>query len=208
MPRLSHFLGIPNIKQRLKAPLDELWDRRFGVHTFGFHPAKGAYGDPDWGSHFVPLGWRDIFAVLDAAELGPDDVFTDLGCGTGRAVFAAAHRGVQRAVGVEYVPWLAKVAEENRKRFPGKDIAIVEGDARDVSLADSTIVYMFHALGTGVLQDVLDRAERDRAAAGSGRLRICYVNPVFAEMLDRTAWLKPFTSLPGGAYPTRIWESR
>ena len=217
MTSLLNALGLRNMKQRIVAPIDEYWDRRLGVRTFGYNPATGAFGDPEWSAWFVPLPWRDIFAVLAAAGLGPDDVFTDLGSGTGRAVFAAAYKGARRAEGVERVPWLAAAAEENRRRgrLAAKAIRLIEADARAVSLAETTLLYIYHSFGTGVLREVLERAKRDRDAAGSGRLRICYVNPVYAEILDGTDWLRPLASLPAprqivkgvGHYATRIWES-
>ncbi len=210
-------IGLRNIRQRIVAPLDELWDRRLGLHTFGYNPDSGTFGDPDWTGWFVPLPWRDIFDVLDAVELGPNDVFTDLGSGTGRAVFAAAWRGARRAIGVEHVAWLAEAAERNRKagRLRDRDITFIIGDARDVGLAETTILYIFHAFGTGVMAAVLERLRADRAAAGSGRLRICYVNPVHAEVLDACDWLRLTKELPArrqmvkgvGHYATRIYET-
>ena len=79
-----------NLRARLTQPADELWDRRLGVRTFGYHPATGGPGDREWYVHYIPSPYRDIFEVLRTAKLSPDDVFTDLGCGLGRVVFAAS----------------------------------------------------------------------------------------------------------------------
>src|SRR4051794_24291376 len=49
---------------------------------------------------YLPTDHPIVTALLDLAELTPDDVLYDLGCGDGRIVIEAAKRGA-RAVGVD-----------------------------------------------------------------------------------------------------------
>lgn len=71
---------------------------------------------------YVPTPAPVVDAMLDMAEIGPDDYLIDLGSGDGRIVIAAARRGA-RGLGVDIDP--VRVAEAaNAARFAG-----VEGRA-------------------------------------------------------------------------------
>jgi SAM-dependent methyltransferase len=59
---------------------------------------------------YVPTPPAVVEAMLDLAEVGPDDYLIDLGSGDGRIAIAAARRGA-RALGVDIDP--ARVAEAN-----------------------------------------------------------------------------------------------
>lgn len=210
-------LHTKNLRARLTQPLDEMWDRRLGVRTFGHHPGTGSPGQREWYVHYTPSPYRDILDVLNVAKLSKDDVFTDLGCGLGRVVFAASWAGARRAVGVELVPSLAEGANANRHRcqLPGRDIAFVECNAVDYNLADTTLLYMFHPFGGQILAEVLEKARADRKAVGATRpLRIAYVNPVCENVLMESGWFKRTLDLPtkrqhfstADHYDTSFWE--
>lgn len=207
-----------NLSARLCQPADEYWDRRLGVSTFGYHPGSGAPGEREWYMHYTPSPYRDIFDVLAMARLHDDDVFTDLGCGLGRVVFAASFSGARRAEGVELVRELAQGAERNRNgsRMRKREIAFFERNALDHDLSATTLLYMFHSFGPEIVAEVLDKARHDRRRANARkRLRIAYVNPVCDEVLRNSGWLRHMGERPEKRqwlsnalhYPTSFWES-
>jgi len=207
-----------NLSARLLQPADEYWDRRLGVSTFGHHPGTGGPGEREWYMHYIPSPYRDIFDALAAAGLREDDVVTDLGCGLGRVVFAASHRGARRAEGVELVPALARGAEENRRhsRLRDRDIAFFEGNALDHDLSATTLIYMFHSFGHQIMAEMLDKARHDRRkVSASAPLRIAYVNPVCDNVIGSSGWFRRVGELPARRqwlssadhYPTSIWTS-
>lgn len=207
-----------NLSARLLQPADELWDRRLGISTFGHHPGSGGPGEREWYMHYIPSPYRDIFDVLEIAGLRSDDVFTDLGCGLGRVVFAASHRGARRAEGVELIPALARQAQDNRARtrLEGKDIAFIQGNVIDHDISATTLCYMFHSFGHQIVAEVLDKARHDRRTAGARRpLRIAYVNPVCDEVIRNSGWFRRVGQLPprtqwlssADHYRTTIWQS-
>lgn len=203
---------------RLRQPLDELWDRRLGVRTFGFNPGIGAYGEPGWASHYEPMPYRDILAGMRAAGLGQGSRFVDLGCGLGRAVFAAAWMGVDEASGVELVHQLAAGAEANRRRSRPRTgvVRIVHGNALDHPVGAASHVYMFHSFGPEIIAPIFDRARADRAIAGvTTPLRVIYANPVCNDVFERLGWFRPIAFLPArrhrlstaNPYDVAVWES-
>lgn len=195
-----------NLTARVRQPADECWDRYFGVHTFGFHPGSGAPGDREWYMHYIPSSYKDVFSFLDQAGIGSDDVVTDLGCGLGRVVFAAAHRRAARVEGVDLIPSLISGAETNlaSSRMKHRDIQFHARNALDHDLSETTLLYMFHPFGPEILGEVMEKARNARRAAGARRpLRIAYVNPVGEAVLNDSGWLRPTGDMP----PRRQWLS-
>jgi SAM-dependent methyltransferase len=207
-----------NLKNRVKNPFDELWDRRLGVHTFGAYPGSGSFEDGTANLPFVPSAYADAFDYLDAVNAGPGDVFVDLGAGYGRTVFAASHRGVRRAIGVDLVQPLIDGAEANRKRckLRERDIAFICANALDYVEPEMTILYMFHPFGEAILEQVLKNIKADRAKrVDAPTLKIIYANPVYDAALERSGWLGKVKHIPGkqrmfsnsGVFDAAIWES-
>jgi len=56
------------------------------------------------GAPWVPTSMKLVQKMLEMAEVGPEDVVYDLGCGDGRTVFMAARVYKARAVGIEIDP--------------------------------------------------------------------------------------------------------
>jgi hypothetical protein len=202
-------------KTRFLNPHDEFWDRRLGVHTFGFRPASGSQDAPDWRLHYVPSSYSDIFFLLKYVGLTGEDVFTDLGSGMGRVVFAASWAGAKRSVGADILPDLCEIAEANRRksRLANRDISFLCENAKDVDLTGSTVIFIYHSFGGDTLRTVLQNAKRVRDL--SRPLRIIYMNPVFNEVLKETPWLnqRALVRAPKrlltttSSYDAAIWEA-
>lgn len=56
------------------------------------------------GAPWVPTTMRTVNKMLELADVGPDDIVYDLGCGDGRTIITAAWRYGARAVGIEIDP--------------------------------------------------------------------------------------------------------
>jgi 16S rRNA A1518/A1519 N6-dimethyltransferase RsmA/KsgA/DIM1 with predicted DNA glycosylase/AP lyase activity len=56
------------------------------------------------GAPWVPTTMSRVHKMLTMAEVGPDDIVYDLGCGDGRMIVTAARRYGARAVGIEIDP--------------------------------------------------------------------------------------------------------
>jgi Histone methylation protein DOT1 len=203
---------------RIINPLDWFWDVRLGIKTFGYHPAEGGDGEKRWYVHFMPAVYADIFRGFEAVNLGAEDIFTDVGSGLGRVVFAAAHSGVREATGVEYVEALHVEAERNRLKshLDQARIKFHNADATAFNIAGTTVLFLFHPFGPETMQTVIANLRRDREAAKiSTPLRIIYYNPVCAQVLKESGWLGETQSLPAirstlgraNRYRISIWES-
>jgi SAM-dependent methyltransferase len=97
------------------------------------------------GGPWVPSSMKIVNRMMEMAEVGPDDVVYDLGCGDGRMVLAAARRYHARAVGIEIDPlryiWCQFLITILGQR---KRIRIVFGNFfnKDLSEADVVMCYL------------------------------------------------------------------
>ncbi|HSF99508.1 MAG TPA: methyltransferase domain-containing protein [Vicinamibacterales bacterium] len=94
---------------------------------------------------FVPTQDITVEGMLDLAEVGPNDVVYDLGCGDGKIVIAAARRGA-RAIGIDIDPQRVKEATANVKAAGLEDkVTIIHGDLFDpeLKISDATVVTLY-----------------------------------------------------------------
>jgi SAM-dependent methyltransferase len=159
---------------------------------------------------YEPGGWLDVPRVLRAREVGPHDVFLDLGSGKGRILLTAAQYRFARVIGVELSANLSAVARRNlatcRLTARCAAIEVVTSDAMDYTIPDDvSVVYLFNPFRQAILQSVLthllesiDRRPR--------KLRLIYRNAVHHDQLvDRGFRLERVSP---GPRPTRAWRQR
>lgn len=92
---------------------------------------------------FVPTREAVVEAMLDVAEVGPDDILYDLGCGDGRIVVAAARRGV-RAVGIDIDPKRIAEARANATEAGVIDkVQFLEQDLFTSDIREATVVTLY-----------------------------------------------------------------
>jgi SAM-dependent methyltransferase len=221
---LSLLAGLKGkgIQDRLLHPYDALWDARLGISTFGFIPAVGDSNDAAWQGHYQPTPYRDIFAVLRHAGIGPGDVYVDLGCGLGRTVFAAHWLGAKRAVGVEIDHQLAAQCERSaashrhaRAGDPARAVKFVCTPAQTYLHRDTTVVFLFHPFGAGTLKEVVDALDAELTRRPRS-LKVIYFNPVYDHVFEQSRHFKRCEHWPAerrmltasGDYAVTFWATR
>lgn len=105
-----------------------------------FSPEKGAKGkDVIW----LPSPDSLIIAMLKMAEVGPGDLFFDLGSGDGRAVIEAAKLGAF-ATGVEYESELVELSQMRAaEQGVSENTAFYQADLFEFDFSKATVVYLF-----------------------------------------------------------------
>ena len=107
---------------------------------------------------WVPSPPQVIAAMLELAEVAPDDVVYDLGSGEGEIVIEAARRYGVRAVGVELDHERIENAEKNAVAAGVTDrVRFVERDLFEVDIREATVVtlYLFPKLMQRLLPKLL-----------------------------------------------------
>ena len=97
------------------------------------------------GGPWVPSSMQMVYRMMEMAEVGPEDIVYDLGCGDGRVILTAAMRYQARAVGIEIDPlrfiWCQFLITILGQR---KRVRIVFGNFfnKDLSEADVVLCYL------------------------------------------------------------------
>jgi precorrin-6B methylase 2 len=181
-----------------------LYEYRLGITTHGLYNWNSVDWKKEEHVYYGSTFYRRIFRVLDALNLGPSDIFVDLGCGKGRITCCASLYPVREVIGVEDVPELCVIAEQNLDRLRSKrtQARILHGKAEEFDYTEATVIYMFHPFGPNTLASVLSKIEKG-LRANPRDIRIVYVNPVHEYVLEQTKWLELYDRWP----PVRLLQA-
>jgi len=168
-----------------------LYDKYLGIDTSGESLSvandQSTYKDMRgcW-----PTFYGLIEEILCYLKLTKDDVFVDLGCGTGRVVFFVAQKKIKKVIGIELDPAYFSILKANFRTLRNKrsPIELLNIDVVSFDPAESTIFYMFNPFGQSTLEALLLKI-RKSLYSNPRTIRIVYYNPAFREYLDGQDWL-------------------
>jgi SAM-dependent methyltransferase len=194
------------------------------------------YGDADydWGHHVNTtsgaVGWRDRLLGVFHSAYQPTDpalfhemlnalqqfgldfrafTFIDLGSGKGRTLLMASDYPFRRIVGVELLPALHRIAQENliKYRREGQKCLALESvcaDAREFAFpAEPSVLYLFNPLPEAGLRQVMVNLEESLRLYPRA-VYVLYHNPLLEHVLSQsTAFGKV-----GGTRQYSIYVSR
>jgi len=126
---------------------------------------------------WVPTWRADVDRALQLAALKPGEVFYDLGCGDGKAVFAAAKLGAH-ATGIE-IAWPLYLFCQIKKLLFSSSARFKLGNLFHLDISDADVIYIFGMPKT-IQQKLRDKLERE---------------------------LKPGTRVVSYAFPIHGWEA-
>ena len=131
----------------------------------------GCGGIPGQDVRYEPTPPSVVRAMLELAEVGPNDVVFDLGSGDGRIPIAAAKEFGARGVGIEIDPALVTLAEANAREAGVEDrVEFRRGDMYAADLRSATVVALFLHPGPN-----LKLREKLRAELPKGARVVSYV---------------------------------
>lgn len=141
--------------------------------------------------HFVA---SSLDAVRDIASyVGPDDVFYDVGCGTGMVALLVRWLTGATTKGIEFDAAYVEKACAARDAL-GFDATFIVGDARDFDYADATVLYLFEPFRGQVMAQFLERLDARRA---HGPFRLV-VRPAVEDETAKVSWLRFEEERPSG----------
>jgi len=93
---------------------------------------------------YVPTPYAVVDAMLEVANVGPDDLVYDLGSGDGRIVIAAARDHGARGIGIDIDPQRTREARENAERENVTDlVSFRTADLFETDFSDATVVTLY-----------------------------------------------------------------
>lgn len=163
------------------------WDYRVDTTSANVSPRARFIGLLN--SSYQPIEPPLFQEMLDA--LGIDYTqfaFVDIGSGKGRPLLMASEYPFRRIIGVELLPELNTIAEENIRRFPierkrCQQIEAIRGDATEFGFPGGPlVVFMFHPLPESgfrrVIANLQDSVRRNPRPAW-----LVYANPLYENIV-------------------------
>jgi SAM-dependent methyltransferase len=92
---------------------------------------------------WVPSRTRDLPRILKLANLKPNEIFYDLGCGNGRVVAYISKNSKAKAIGIEFSWPLYLFSKIRQLISPRKNLIIRWGNLFKADLADADVIYVF-----------------------------------------------------------------
>ena len=143
-----------------------------------------------------PALFHEMMDAL-AAVVGNFSEFTfiDIGSGKGRALLLAADYPFNRIVGVELLPELHRVAQENISQYKAESqkcftIESLCGDAREFQFPpDPILLYLFNPLPDAGLEQLLANLENS-LRQNPRPVYVLYHNPLLEHVLRQSGFLK------------------
>ena len=190
------------------------------------------YGDVEYDWDFrvdttsATVGWHDRFLGLLHSPYQPSDpalfheilaslqvdlrefTFIDVGSGKGRVLLMAADYPFRRILGLELLPELNRVAQENLRKYQSAaqqcfNIESVCADARTFVIPPEPIVlYLFNPLPESGLLQLLNNLEHSLKECPR-KVYVLYHNPLLEHVLSGCDWLQKL----GGTHQYSIYAS-
>lgn len=154
-------------------------ERLLGVFLSGYQPTEPLAFEEMMGS--LPIDFREF-------------TFIDLGSGKGRTLLMASYFPFRKIIGVEILPSLHGIAEQNIRAYKNTsqscvDLESICTDARHFKFPDDPLIlYLFNPLSAGGLTAVLQNLERSLRRVPR-TVYLLYHNPVLEEHLRSCAFL-------------------
>jgi len=183
--------STPSRQRQRYGDADYDWDYRVNTTSaaVGWHDRllgtfHSAYQPTD------PVAFRDMLDALGAhTHLNfRDFTFLDLGSGKGRTLLMASDYPFRRIVGVELLPALDEIAQENLRRYKSESqqcclIEFVCADATTFPFpGEPLVVYLFNPFGESGLSRVISNLEQS-LRANPRPLYVLYHNPLLEHVL-------------------------
>lgn len=93
---------------------------------------------------YIPTPDDAVDAMLEIAQVGPNDVLYDLGCGDGRLLIRAAQRWGTRGVGIDVDPDRIQQAQSKAQQAGVAHlIALQQGNLYECDISAATVVALY-----------------------------------------------------------------
>ncbi len=193
---LREFLvdSLPSRKRQRYGDADFDWDYRVDTTSATVHWRDRLLGM--FHSAYQPTdlaGFREMLAALhvDFRQF----TFVDIGSGKGRVLLMASEYPFRRIVGVELLPALHRIAQDNIRNYKNdsQQCAAIEsicGDACEFAIPDdSLLVYLFNPLPESELRQFMANLEQSLAEHARPAF-LLYYNPLLEHVLAESTNFK------------------
>jgi len=197
------------IKQEIKG------EKKYGINTTGadelFKLEKQGI-DISHATIYMPVSYTLLEEILEQLPSGICNHFLDIGCGKGRALCVAAHKGFKQVTGLDFAKDLCDAAKENlaitKQKVPGFEHKIINNDAFYFEIPDDVdCIFFFNPFDEIIMSAVVNNIFTS-LQNNPRRLHIIYVNPLHKELFLKTGYKETWHSKKMKYLEASILENR
>lgn len=148
-----------------------------------------------------PTPARAALDMIDRLQLGPEEVFYDLGSGLGQVALLVALLTGTRARGVELDPAYYAYARQCARGLKLRNVEFRAIDARAAEYFDCSVLFLYTPFSGEIWRQVLERLQAEARTRG---IRVCTYGPCTFEA-ERESWLTPKDSVPPSEHRVAIF---
>jgi len=185
-------------KQRF---MGRLFDWVYGVETYERDPTYYV-GTRREDSPYCATDWFVLKTILDRLHINEQEVFVDLGCGKGRALFIASGYPFKLIEGVEISKPLFQTVKRNlnsvrsEQKAKCRSIEVYNRDVESYSFpVDPLVVFMYHPFSESKVDSVIKKLNESLRASPRS-LRIVYQVPVYHDSVMKMKNLRELDVVP------------
>jgi SAM-dependent methyltransferase len=164
-------------------------EKKYGIDTTGadeLKQLKAAGINIAHSTIYMPVSYKVIEDAFDKINLKNHHHFLDIGCGKGRGLCVAAHRGFKKITGVDFSRKFCEQATKNlestKNKIPAFSYKVIVGEAAEFSIADDVdCIFLFNPFDKVIMQIVSDNI--DKSLQSNPRdMNIIYANPLYKNL--------------------------
>ncbi len=179
-------------------------EKKYGINTTGADELKNLEEkgiDISHATIYMPVSYElleETFKQLNHSTVKPFSHFLDIGCGKGRALCVAAHKGFKKVTGIDFSTTLCARAKENclitQQKLPAFEFLIINNDAFYYAIPSTVdCIFMFNPFDEIIMSGVAENI-RISIDANPRNISIVYVNPLHKELFINAGFKETFYS--------------
>ena len=161
-------------------------EKKYGINTTGADELKSLKAEGINISHstiYMPVTYKVIEDAFDKINLKTHHHFLDIGCGKGRGLCVAAHRGFKKITGVDFSRKFCEQATKNlastKNKIPAVNYDVIVGDAAEFRIPDDVdCILLFNPFDKVIMQIVSDNIDKS-LQLNPRDMNIIYANPLY-----------------------------
>jgi len=177
------------IKQEIRG------EKKYGILTTGADELKKLEKkgiDITHATIYMPVSYdllEEIFLQLNIEQYNH---FLDIGCGKGRAMCIAAHKGFKQVTGIDFSKELCDAAKENlaltKQKIPTLNYTIINNDAFYFDIpGDVDCIFFFNPFDEMIMNAVVNNILKS-LKKHPRKITILYVNPLHKEIFIKAGF--------------------
>ena len=196
------------IKQEIKG------EKKYGITTTGADKLKSLEKkgiDIDHATIYMPVNYGLLEEIFDQPNIKSCKHFLDIGCGKGRAMCVAAHKGFNKVTGVDFSKEFCDAATANliltKQQFSSLEYKVINNDAFYFEIpTDVDCIFLFNPFDEVIMSGVVENI-RESFGANPRKITVIYANPMFKNLFLQEGFTKTFSTQKMNYLEAAVYEN-